>query len=617
VFMLGVTAIFKWVLYSTALASVLSLIILLIKKLLKEKLGVRWHYAIWLIVIIRLLIPYGPQSSLSVFNIFGFSDKSVTQIQYTLNNEATKNIQNYNEEKLDVSSKNPISNENVTVGKDEATLWNNLAKVKGIPMYLQLISCIWLLGIIIIGAYTITVTVKLMDKLKKEPICEDEDVMGLLAQCKSKLNLKSSIKIINTNLVKTPCIFGFIKPKLLLPTGIEKHVTRDELQFIILHELAHVKRKDILVSCIAGALQIIHWFNPIIWYSFYRMRNDKELACDALALSYVNPDDYINYGKTIIKLLENYKKITHAYGMACIINDKSQIKRRVIMISKFKKNSYKWSIIPVVALAIMGGIMLTNAKKSPVLADNKNNQILEANKSLNDKAATKENIITEYDVVGKSFKGKMLMISDPKKIIVGFSNKLSEVDKTTSEIAKENKAICAINAGAFTDSDGKMLPTGITMHDGKIIFNDVKDDNIKTEMVAFTDEGKLIVGMHSLNELNVLKVKEVVSFGPALIVNGKLTIEKGDGRWGIAPRTAIGQKKDGTVIMLTIDGRSMKSIGATVREVQDILLEHGAVNASNLDGGSSSTMYYNGKVISNPSDSKGERMVSTTFMVLP
>jgi bla regulator protein BlaR1 len=608
--MVLVISIFKWVLYSTALASVLSLIILLFKILLKEKLGARWHYAIWLIVIIRLLIPYGPQSSLSVFNIFRFSDKNVTQIQYKLINETTRSIQSYNEEKLDANNKNLISKESIAVSGEKA-------KVNDIPMYLKLVSCIWLLGIIMIGTYTVIMTVRLKNKLKSEPVYENEEVIRLLSQCKNKLNLKSSIKVINTNLVKTPCIFGFIKPKLLLPKSIENFVNRDELEFIILHELAHIKRLDILVSCISGALQIVHWFNPVIWYSFYRMRNDKELACDALALSYVNSNDYIDYGKTIVKLLESYKKTTHAYGMVGIINDRSEIKRRVIMVSKFKKNSYKWSLVPVVTLTLMGGIMLTNAKDSPVLAENEKGQKLIASTGIADKS--KPSSITQYDIESKHFKGKMLIIPDTKKIIVGVNKIPLKVEKTTSEIAKANEAICAINAGGFIDanSEEKMLPAGIIIHDGKVIYNDLKDNTRKIEVVAFTDEGKLIVGMYSLNELNMLKVKEAVSFGPALIVNGKPTIIKGDGGWGIAPRTAIGQKEDGTIIMLTIDGRSIKSIGATLLEVQNILLEHGAVNASNLDGGSSSTMYYNGKVINNPSDSKGERAVASTFMVLP
>lgn len=104
-------------------------------------------------------------------------------------------------------------------------------------------------------------------------------------------------------------------------------------------------------------------------------------------------------------------------------------------------------------------------------------------------------------------------------------------------------------------------------------------------------------------------------FWTSLIINGKPTIKKGDGGWGIAPRTAIAQRKDGTVLLLVIDGRQKDSIGATLKEVQDILLKYDAYNASNLDGGSSTTMYYQDRVVNKPSDILGERAIPTAFIV--
>lgn len=111
-------------------------------------------------------------------------------------------------------------------------------------------------------------------------------------------------------------------------------------------------------------------------------------------------------------------------------------------------------------------------------------------------------------------------------------------------------------------------------------------------------------------------VVEGISFGPALIVNGEKMITRGDGGWGVGPRTAIGQRKDGTVLFLVIDGRQPGySVGATLRDIQNIMYEEGAVIAANLDGGSSSTLYYNGKVINKPADLLGERMIPTAFVV--
>jgi exopolysaccharide biosynthesis protein len=113
-----------------------------------------------------------------------------------------------------------------------------------------------------------------------------------------------------------------------------------------------------------------------------------------------------------------------------------------------------------------------------------------------------------------------------------------------------------------------------------------------------------------------LGVTDAISFGPALIVNGKITV-KGDGGWGIAPRTAIGQKKDGSILMLVIDGRQVSSLGATIKDAAEVMKQYGAYNATNLDGGSSSTMYYEDEVINNPCDPLGERSVPSIVYVKP
>ncbi|HHW49587.1 MAG TPA: exopolysaccharide biosynthesis protein [Clostridiaceae bacterium] len=225
-----------------------------------------------------------------------------------------------------------------------------------------------------------------------------------------------------------------------------------------------------------------------------------------------------------------------------------------------------------------------------------------------------------YNIESAYFKGKLMVVSDPARIVVGYSDKMPETGETTSAIAKRNGAVAAINAGGFMDQGWVGTggaPMGFIIHEGKVVYNQFEDETIRQDTVAFTDKGMLIVGCHSIERLKELGVKEGVSFGPPLIVNGKPTITKGDGGWGIAPRTAIGQRRNGEVLLLVIDGRNLNSFGATLKEVQDILLEYGAVNAANLDGGSSTTMYFNGRVINSPSDKLGERAVPTVFMVVP
>jgi len=230
--------------------------------------------------------------------------------------------------------------------------------------------------------------------------------------------------------------------------------------------------------------------------------------------------------------------------------------------------------------------------------------------------------VIRYQIVGNKFKGYLLVINDPTRIKVGYSSKLGTEGELTSVIARGNNAIAAINGGGFTDKNSGSLwtgtgakPSGVIMSGGKIVYNGINNDNEKIDTVALTKLGKLLVGHYTIKEMRKFGVTEAVSFGPAMIVNGHKTINHGNGGWGIAPRTCIAQRKDGAILFLVIDGRQIRSLGATLREAQDVLYEHGAYNATNLDGGSSSTLFYDDEVINNPCDSLGERSVPSIIYV--
>ena len=218
------------------------------------------------------------------------------------------------------------------------------------------------------------------------------------------------------------------------------------------------------------------------------------------------------------------------------------------------------------------------------------------------------------------YNGYYMVIKDPTRVKVGVTSKLKVEGETTSAIAENNGAIAAINGGGFVDQSSAAawtgnggLPTGVIMSGGEVKFDDLGGG--KTTSLGITKEGVMIVGNYSVAELKGLGVQEAVSFYPALIINGKMTQSIGDGGFGIAPKTAIGQRKDGAIILLVIDGRDIGSLGATVTEVQEIMSKLGCFNAINLDGGKSTTMYYEGDIINKPSNSMGERTIATAIIV--
>jgi hypothetical protein len=169
------------------------------------------------------------------------------------------------------------------------------------------------------------------------------------------------VTVVETREVGSPTLFGFIRPRLLLPAGFTRSFSSDELRHVFLHELAHIKRCDILIGWLMTVAQILHWFNPLVWFAGYRMRVDRELACDALALSYAHDEESQRYGETIIKVLESFGRSAWLPGFAGAVENKNQLKERIRMIAKFKKTN-RGLALAVGLLAGLGIVTLTDAR---------------------------------------------------------------------------------------------------------------------------------------------------------------------------------------------------------------------------------------------------------------
>jgi len=226
--------------------------------------------------------------------------------------------------------------------------------------------------------------------------------------------------------------------------------------------------------------------------------------------------------------------------------------------------------------------------------------------------------ITVEDIRGKNFRGKVMLIDDPKRVRLAVTNQLGVTGERITSLVKEAGAIAGINAGGFYDPNGKgngAFPDGITVHGGQIVHNNV--GSAPVHIVGLDTGGTLIVKDLGEGQVREEGVAEAVTFSPDLIVGGQPVL-KGDGGWGIAPRTGIGQTADGTILFVVIDGRQPTwSIGATLRDLMNVFIDYGAVTAVNLDGGSSSELVYNGEVMNRLCNIFGERYVPTAFVVMP
>jgi len=216
------------------------------------------------------------------------------------------------------------------------------------------------------------------------------------------------------------------------------------------------------------------------------------------------------------------------------------------------------------------------------------------------------------NVKGAGFAGYLITVLDPTRVFVGMPDSYGGVGLTLEEMVVKYEALGGINAGGFKDEGGTGLggqPEGLTIVDG-VCYG---EGNGESTFAGFDDKGVMHVGYHTEWSAQALNIKHGVSFGPLLIINGE-PVDPSYLPSGVNPRTAIGQRSDGAVLMLVIDGRQAHSMGATYQDCMNIMLSRGAVNAINMDGGSSSNMYFNGQYVNRNSSTSGARPLPTTFL---
>jgi len=219
-------------------------------------------------------------------------------------------------------------------------------------------------------------------------------------------------------------------------------------------------------------------------------------------------------------------------------------------------------------------------------------------------------------VKSQLFRGNLLIVSDPSKVSVGVTSEVGVTGESLEAIITNYKAIGGINAGGFSDTGwtgNGGQPEGLLISHGK----EISSKHSKS-ICGFTNKDKFVVGRFTTSELEKLHLRDAVEFNPPLIINGKPVFSYGsNAATGIHPRTAIGQRKTGEVILLTIDGRQIDSVGASLYDTQNILLENGAYNASNLDGGHSSFMMFDDELISHPYQNNPDKRLPSAFVIIP
>ncbi len=221
-----------------------------------------------------------------------------------------------------------------------------------------------------------------------------------------------------------------------------------------------------------------------------------------------------------------------------------------------------------------------------------------------------------HEVRGPMYYGMIMIVYDPSRVRVAVTDTFSYDGGGTTlmDLVAQNDCVAGINGGKYDDEIGLGtggMPEGIVVSNGELLMG---DPDTVYGVYGFTNDNVLVVGNMTASAAMGMGIRDAVSFGPALIVNGVPANYSGVGS-GLNPRTAIGQRADGAVLLLVIEGRQTSSMGASMSDLIDIMIEYGAVNAANLDGGMSSSMIYNGEEIITNCTLRYPRRIPTAFVV--
>lgn len=308
---------------------------LVVHRFARNRVPSRWLCALLLVAIVRLLVPVGPASSFSVFNLVAVETVHPAEIAFADGNAGRASAR--------PDGLKPV----VRPAPPARTPW--------IPALLAL----WSAGACFVIARAVVQTHRFRRRLADAADVDRDDVRVLVDQCRAALSVRRRVRVVTTSAVATPSLHGWLRPTLLLPEGFLGAFTLEQLRYVVLHELAHLRRSDVLVNWIATLAHAVHWFNPLVRLAVARLAEERELACDALALAALRAEERPAYGGTVLELVDRMRTAPALPALVGMTATPEQLKRRIVMIASFRQS--RFSLVFAALVVAVGLVTLTDA----------------------------------------------------------------------------------------------------------------------------------------------------------------------------------------------------------------------------------------------------------------
>lgn len=370
----------QWVWGASAQAAVLVCLILIVRALLHRWLTPDWSCKLWLLVLLRLALPWQPESAWSVYNLWPAASQSSLASEPArpepprpggdrVQSAANAPTLNAADEKDTAPDAPVLAVPDLQAPAPEAAAPLPQPAAPSLTVsWTHLIAGGWLAGALLVLATMIWQSVRFARRMKRGRAVTDPRLLELLENCKLAMGVRGWLAVIESAEVANPALVGFIRPSLILPRGLAERLTPQRQRFVLLHELAHLRRHDIAIGCLTGLLLALHWFNPLAWLAVRRMRADRELASDALALAHAEPGESSEYGRTIIDLMIEAPPLPRLATVAGILENHDELKRRIEMIMSFRPTSRLSSLAACALFLALALTTLTGAQSNGAAA---------------------------------------------------------------------------------------------------------------------------------------------------------------------------------------------------------------------------------------------------------
>lgn len=451
---------------------------------------------------------------------------------------------------------------------------------------ISVIPLVWFFGVLLMLSYLALRYVKLRS-LVREAAWEKENIWICDA-------------------VTTPFILGIVRPKIYLPSGL----SGTSREYVIAHEKCHLRCKDHWWKPISYLILSVFWFDPLMWIAYFMICKDIEFACDeSVILRYSLPEKKA-YSQALLACSANRKLV-----LACpIAFGETAVVGRIRNVLNHKKPGFWIMLVSALVLIFCTigffTIPVGAQTNDSGLASSEQVEVISTLPpaesqdfpSVQGDSEEWENFpdgIRIDTYTGETFTAQVMIVRDPAKVYLAASSDSLSMDMPgiqMDEALEQENAIAAVNAGPYFD-DGTSsravgsVPLGLALSENDVIWNN--EQSSQYGFVGFNKDNILIVASSMTEEKTVeLEIRDGCSSGPILMINGKVNWEIYESRSGFNPRTVIGQRADGAVLLICAQGRNPDSIGAEYCDMIDILKEYGAVNACALQGGFASNMLY-------------------------